>query len=213
MTRDTDKGTGMGDDPVDHPSHYTDTHPGMECIDMTGTMPFPLGNAVKYVWRRTGKGHPVQDLRKAAWYLRRESSSGRPVLLSATQRDMASTLAAGATGGERRFWLALIDGDMEGMGAAVRMMLEETGEGTGMGDGDGGVGGRFWRTAPLNRLHRMMVTATLSDCRVTGWLDCSRMGVWAVMRVAGRDIPILHKRTRNLHPDVWGLEPADEGGR
>lgn len=59
-------------DPVDHPQHYN-THPsGIECIDVVEHMGFNLGNAIKYIWRADEKGHALQDLRKAAWYVQRE---------------------------------------------------------------------------------------------------------------------------------------------
>ncbi|MBR1899911.1 MAG: DUF3310 domain-containing protein [Lachnospiraceae bacterium] len=59
-------------DPVNHPSHYTD---GIEVIDYIESKHFPyhLGNAVKYI-SRAGKKNPaetVTDLRKAVWYLNR----------------------------------------------------------------------------------------------------------------------------------------------
>jgi hypothetical protein len=65
-------------DPVDHPPHYTDgpgcQHCGkpVECITVTEKMSFNLGNAVKYIWRHDKKGNPVQDLKKARWYVDRE---------------------------------------------------------------------------------------------------------------------------------------------
>lgn len=38
-------------------------------------MNFNLGNAIKYVWRAGLKSdNPVEDLRKAAWYITREIS-------------------------------------------------------------------------------------------------------------------------------------------
>jgi hypothetical protein len=33
-----------------------------------------LGNAVKYIWRADLKGNPIEDLKKAVWYLEREIS-------------------------------------------------------------------------------------------------------------------------------------------
>ena len=59
-------------DPVNHPSHYTD---GIEVIDYIESKQFPyhLGNAIKYI-SRAGKKNPaetVTDLRKAVWYLNR----------------------------------------------------------------------------------------------------------------------------------------------
>ena len=59
-------------DPVNHPSHYTAHPSGVECITITEHMGFNLGNAVKYVWRADLKGDSIQDLEKAAWYIKRE---------------------------------------------------------------------------------------------------------------------------------------------
>jgi hypothetical protein len=35
-------------------------------------MGFNLGNAMKYIWRADLKNDAVEDLKKAAWYIRRE---------------------------------------------------------------------------------------------------------------------------------------------
>jgi hypothetical protein len=35
-------------------------------------MSFNIGNAIKYLWRADEKGAPIQDLKKAAWYINRE---------------------------------------------------------------------------------------------------------------------------------------------
>lgn len=60
-------------DQVNHPSHYNAHPAGIECIDVVEHMGFNLGNAVKYIWRVGLKSDdPVQDLEKAAWYVRRE---------------------------------------------------------------------------------------------------------------------------------------------
>lgn len=55
---------------VNHPPHYTSHPSGIEVIEITRLLPADLANAVKYVCRFTGKGRPLQDLQKAAWYLR-----------------------------------------------------------------------------------------------------------------------------------------------
>lgn len=57
-------------DPVNHPQHYRQG--SMEVIDAIEGMSlgFHAGNVVKYVARYKAKGG-VEDLRKAAWYLRR----------------------------------------------------------------------------------------------------------------------------------------------
>jgi hypothetical protein len=65
-------------DLVNHPPHYTNgpgcPHCGnvIECITITEQMNFCLGNAVKYIWRKEAKGKPLEDLRKARWYIDRE---------------------------------------------------------------------------------------------------------------------------------------------
>lgn len=62
-------------DPVSHPSHYTDGIEVMDYIESKGWAEgFCRGNAVKYI-SRAGKKNPdkeVEDLKKAAWYLNRE---------------------------------------------------------------------------------------------------------------------------------------------
>ncbi len=66
-------------DPVNSPAHYTSSPAKciecgrqIECIHVTEHMGFCLGNVFKYLWRADEKGTPLQDLRKAAWYLARE---------------------------------------------------------------------------------------------------------------------------------------------
>ena len=57
-------------DVVNMPSHYTQLP--VEAIDITEHFNFCMGNALKYIWRADHKGKPVEDLRKAAWYIQRE---------------------------------------------------------------------------------------------------------------------------------------------
>lgn len=61
-------------DPVNRPSHYTDG--GIECIDAIKAsmsteafLGFLKGNVQKYMWRYEKKVAPVEDLKKAQWYL------------------------------------------------------------------------------------------------------------------------------------------------
>lgn len=61
-------------DPVNHPSHYNQF--GIECLDaIEASMPpvefrgYLKGNCQKYIWRYVYKGKPVEDLKKAAFYL------------------------------------------------------------------------------------------------------------------------------------------------
>jgi len=58
---------------VDHPSHYNQIA-GVECIDVIDQLGlnFNLGNALKYLWRCEYKGKKIEDLKKAAHYIRRE---------------------------------------------------------------------------------------------------------------------------------------------
>lgn len=59
-------------DPVNHPKHYTSHPSGIECIEVVEHMSFCIGNAIKYLWRADEKGAPIEDLKKAAWYINRE---------------------------------------------------------------------------------------------------------------------------------------------
>lgn len=66
-------------DAVDHPAHYTSSDAkcsscgaGIECIQVTESMGFCLGNAVKYIWRAGLKGDAIEDLKKSVWYIQRE---------------------------------------------------------------------------------------------------------------------------------------------
>jgi hypothetical protein len=61
-------------DPVNHPSHYNQF--GIECLDAIEASMTPVefrgylkGNCQKYIWRYVYKGKPVEDLKKASFYL------------------------------------------------------------------------------------------------------------------------------------------------
>ncbi len=58
-------------DLINHPPHYT--HGQLETIEVIEDWKFDfcLGNAVKYVSRAAHKGHEIEDLEKARWYLDR----------------------------------------------------------------------------------------------------------------------------------------------
>ena len=65
------------EDMVNHPNHYANSC-SLECIDVIHallgdeyTYAACLFNAFKYLWRYKHKGHPAEDLDKAAWYLDR----------------------------------------------------------------------------------------------------------------------------------------------
>lgn len=57
---------------VDHPKHYNNQVPNIECIDVVEHFNFNRGNAIKYIWRAENKGDEIEDLEKAVWYLQRE---------------------------------------------------------------------------------------------------------------------------------------------
>ena len=52
-----------------NPAHYRRHPSGIECIEVTRHMNFNTGNAVKYLWRYLDKGDPVENLKKAQWYI------------------------------------------------------------------------------------------------------------------------------------------------
>lgn len=61
---------------VNSPEHYKNS--SIECIDaIEASMNIDefkgmlKGNVMKYLWRYTYKGKPVEDLKKAKWYLER----------------------------------------------------------------------------------------------------------------------------------------------
>ncbi|MFG2228007.1 DUF3310 domain-containing protein [Streptomyces sp. NPDC048644] len=54
---------------IEHPPHYTSHPSGIECIEITKHMTFPLGNAIKYLWRADLKGNAIADLEKAKNYI------------------------------------------------------------------------------------------------------------------------------------------------
>lgn len=64
----------MTNDPVNHPTHYTNHPSGIECIQVTEHFNFCIGNAIKYLWRNGLKdgNSNIQDLKKAIWYINRE---------------------------------------------------------------------------------------------------------------------------------------------
>jgi hypothetical protein len=58
-------------DNVNHPAHYAFSK--IEVIDAIEewNLDFHSGNIVKYVVRHTRKGNPIEDLKKARWYIER----------------------------------------------------------------------------------------------------------------------------------------------
>ena len=63
----------LKNNPVDHPAHYTSHPSGIEAIELCGEMDFCLGNAFKYLFRMENKWNPLEDLKKARWYIDRKA--------------------------------------------------------------------------------------------------------------------------------------------
>jgi hypothetical protein len=62
-------------DMVNHPPHYTGHPSGVECIEVAEHLPFCLGNAFKYLFRRDAKGNPLENIEKAIWYVNRHNET------------------------------------------------------------------------------------------------------------------------------------------
>ena len=61
---------------VDHPEHYGGKENPYEVIKVIEAwrLGFNLGNCLKYLYRSDKKGNRLEDLKKALWYLNRETS-------------------------------------------------------------------------------------------------------------------------------------------
>lgn len=130
-------------DNVNHPAHYTDDTKPCECIEVTQYHSFCVGNAIKYVWRYRLKGRPLEDLRKAEWYLQKAIEneekcrlciSGKPLddhnLMHVAKccryvGNLASLNFAAPTYGEKFFWFYLRKRDLHNMLLAVKSMQNE----------------------------------------------------------------------------------------
>ena len=84
----------MAKELIHHPPHYTQA--AIEPIDVIEDwkLGFHLGNVIKYLARAEHKGAPLDDLRKAAWYLNREIQrrEKRPCKKTLTKRRRCTTL-------------------------------------------------------------------------------------------------------------------------
>lgn len=73
-------------DTINQPPHYTFS--SIEPIDVIEAwgLGFCLGNTVKYLARAEHKGSPLEDLRKAEWYLKREIAKREKIIASGTEQ-------------------------------------------------------------------------------------------------------------------------------
>lgn len=98
-------------DPINHPEHYMGP---FECIELTEQCDFLLGDAIKYVWRHHMKDNPLEDLRKARWYLKRADSNLAHHIPDTTHiadiHDKLIKLAATDFASAGNYWRALASG-------------------------------------------------------------------------------------------------------
>lgn len=74
---------------VDHPAHYGGAGDPYEAIKVIEAwkLGFNLGSVLKYICRRDRKGVPLEDLRKARWYLDREIQNQEKVNANPRLKD------------------------------------------------------------------------------------------------------------------------------
>lgn len=75
----------MSEDLVNQPKHYTSHASGIECIQIAELLPFNLGSALKYLWRKGLKWDENEDVQKAIFYLRRQAESGKHAKFSVSE--------------------------------------------------------------------------------------------------------------------------------
>lgn len=118
-------------DNVNHPRHYE--RGPFECIELAQHYDFCLGNAVKYVWRHQSKGHALEDLAKAKWYVERESKHLNSIICEPAQwmsrryrllRKLEQVNHADA----RDFWAHLRVGSLAHMTADLETMMRRAQE-------------------------------------------------------------------------------------
>ena len=84
---------------VNHPSHYNQGH--MEVIDAIEGLGlcFNGGNCLKYIARHKFKSNPLEDLKKAEWYLQRLIRNEEIRLRKAQGNGVDRSEAGGVVGG------------------------------------------------------------------------------------------------------------------
>jgi hypothetical protein len=111
---------------INHPPHYTSRDIGFECIDIVQYQPFCTGNAIKYLWRYSYKGKPLEDLKKARWYAHRASMMQEKADTSIGWCDIIlRRLEASVTGPEEAAWNGITQGDWPKAIEALNQMIKE----------------------------------------------------------------------------------------
>lgn len=116
-----------------NPNHYRNNS-GIQLIECIRYLPFDLGNALKYVYRHNDKGKPVEDLKKAVWYL--EDFKKSPVQIR--RRDMNKVIChidevfEGVDNDTRNACMLIIDAcsaatmmDKDALGESLDRCIEE----------------------------------------------------------------------------------------
>jgi hypothetical protein len=86
----------MGKEAINHPPHYnTSKFETIDVIEAWG-LGFNLGNSVKYISRAEHKSNPIEDLRKAQWYLEREIRNRVLALIRETAEAAVATAYSSA---------------------------------------------------------------------------------------------------------------------
>ena len=76
-------GTGMGeidDNDAINPNHYKSHPSGIQCIEISKHLSGCLAQAFQYVWRCGKKDDPIQELKKALWFIDAELSIDNDLL-------------------------------------------------------------------------------------------------------------------------------------
>ncbi len=61
----------VASDPINHPPHYTRGQYEVVDVILDWQLDYLTGSCVKYIGRHQWKGQPLEDLRKARWFLTR----------------------------------------------------------------------------------------------------------------------------------------------
>lgn len=113
---------------IDHPTHYTDRNIGYECIAITQYQSFCTGNVIKYLWRYKGKGHPLEDLKKARWYARKAATRHEQTETADKCGTILRKLISSTTNIEKDAWHYISRNDWHQTIEALNKMIEKESE-------------------------------------------------------------------------------------